>query len=257
MKQVSSLTTNLTSKSQRGSTNQILALFLIALIFSSLIVAVIGYKFGYRQGLNSVDRAVTSNNEAVANVSQLAAENIQLKQDIATAIQERDISRSTLDNLRTDIENLKTTNLQLEQVNELLKTSVAEQGGVALNIIASEIISLPENTFEYRFDVAMLDISGKAVTMIPKLTLLNETSMVEIPLDPASYDVRGVANIRGRFIMPEGFEPKQMKIDLAAGTQKVQKLYNWQIGKIITDAPPSLSEMSSTSYRPIVKSDAQ
>ncbi|WP_114800201.1 hypothetical protein U0021_00710 [Moraxella canis] len=240
-------------KKQRGSTNQILALFLIALAFSALIVTVIGYKFGYRQGVHSVERAVATNNEAVANVSELTAENMQLKQEMTTAIQERDISRSTLDNLRTDYENLKTTNLKLEQVNELLKNSVAEQGGVALSIMASEIISLPENTFEYRFDVSMLDISGKAVKMIPKLTLLNETSMVEIPLEPSSYDIRGVANIRGRFIMPEGFEPKQMKLELAAGDQKVQQLYNWQIGKIVTNAPPSLAQMSNASHRPIEK----
>ncbi|MFB6349519.1 hypothetical protein ACFBZI_08805 [Moraxella sp. ZJ142] len=243
------------TKNQHGSTNQLLALFLVAFIFSSLIVVVIGYKFGYRQGLHSVESTVSSNTEAIANVSELTAENTQLKQDIATAIQERDISRSTLDSLRADLENLKTTNLQLEQVNELLKTSVAEQGGVALNIMASEIISLPENIFEYRFDVSMLDISGKAVKMVPKLTLLNETSMVEIPLDPASYDVRGVANIRGRFVMPEGFVPKQMKIELAAGTQKVQQLYNWQIGKIISDAPSSVDGMPNTSNRPIVKSE--
>ncbi|WP_227516550.1 hypothetical protein [Moraxella cuniculi] len=244
-----------TTKNQRGSTNQILALFLIALIFASLIVAVIGYKFGYRQGLYSVERTMTANNEAVASVSELTAENAKLKQDIATATQERDISRATLESLRTDIESLKTTNLQLEQVNELLKTSVAEQGGVALNILASEIVSLPENTFEYRFDVAMLDISGKAVKMFPKLTLLNETSMVEIPLEPSSYDVRGVANIRGRFIMPEGFVPKQMKLELTAGTQKVRQLYNWQIGKLITDAPPATAAMSNASQRPIVKSE--
>lgn len=240
-------------RNQRGAIGQILALFLLALIFASLVVAVIGYKFGYRQGVHSADE----NRPAAvsADTSALIEENTKLKQDIATANQERDVSMSNLDNLRTQIEDLKTTNLQLEQVNELLKSSVAEQGGVALNIIASEIISLPQNTFEYRFDVAMIDISGQAVKMIPKLTLLNSTNMVEIPLEPSSYDIKGVANIRGRFVMPEGFEPKQMKLKLTAGTQKVQQLYNWQIGKIVSDAPTSLSEMPNTSNRPIVKND--
>lgn len=238
---------------QRGAIGQVLALFMLALIFSSLVVAIIGYKFGYRQGIHSVEDNRPAA-EASVESSELVAENNKLKQDIATANQERDISMSNLENLRTQIEDLKTTNLQLEQVNEILKSSVAEQGGVALNIIASEIISLPDNTFEYRFDVAMIDISGKAVKMIPKLTLLNATNMVEIPLDPASYDIKGVANIRGRFIMPEGFEPKQMKIELTAGTQKVQQLYNWQIGKIITDPSILSADKSSINNRPIVKS---
>lgn len=241
---------------QAGATAQILALFLAVLIFTSLVVAFIGYQVGHRQGVHAA-KDLKSDQAVSADVNTLAAENAKLKEDVDALTKERDISMGNLERLTEEQKALETKNLQLAQVNDLLKSSVAEQGGVALKVIGSEIGSLPENTFEYRFDVAMLDISGKAVTMIPKLTLLNETSMVEIPLDPPSYDVRGVANIRGRFIMPEGFEPKQMKIELAAGTQKVQKLYNWQIGKIITDAPPSLSEMSSTSYRPIVKSDAQ
>lgn len=239
---------------QRGAIGQVLALFMLALIFSSLVVAIIGYKFGYRQGAHSVEDNRPAA-EASVESSELVAENNKLKQDIATANQERDISMSNLENLRTQIEDLKTTNLQLEQVNEILKSSVAEQGGVALNIIASEIISLPDNTFEYRFDVAMIDISGKAVKMIPKLTLLNATNMVEIPLDPASYDIKGVANIRGRFIMPEGFEPKQMKIELTAGTQKVQQLYNWQIGKIITDESALSLDKSTINHRPIAKTN--
>ena len=240
---------------EQGSTNQILVLFLLALIFASLIVAVIGYKFGYRQGLHSNERVATAVVGASADNTALNAENTKLKEDLVNAVQERDISRSTLESLRTDFEDLKTTNMQLEQVNELLKNSVAEQGGVALNIMASEIISLPQNAYEYRFDVSMIDISGQAVQMVPKLTLLNSTSMVEIPLVPASYEIKGVANIRGRFIMPEGFEPQQMKIELVAGTQKVQQLYNWRVGRIITDAPPSLTEMPNTSNRPIKPSE--
>ncbi len=243
------------ARHERGATGQILALFMLALIFASLVVAVIGFKFGFRQGVSDAAENMPQVAAVSADTQALSQENTQLKQDAATARQERDISMANLERLRGEYEDLKTTNLQLEQVNELLKASVAEQGGVALNIIASEIISLPQNTFEYRFDVAMIDVSGKAVKMIPKLTLLNATSMVEIPLEPSSYDIKGVANIRGRFIMPEGFEPKQMKLELMAGTQKVQQLYNWQIGKIITDAPASLAEMPNASNRPIQKSE--
>lgn len=128
---------------------------------------------------------------------------------------------------------------------------MVEQGGVALKVIGSEIGSLPENTFEYRFDVAMIDVSGRSVRMVPRLTLLNATSMVEIPLEPSSYDINGVANIRGRFVMPEGFSPRQMKLELVAGDQKIQQLYDWQVGKIISDAPASLSEADGADNRPI------
>lgn len=35
--------------------------------------------------------------------------------------------------------------------------------------------------------------------MVPKLTLLDEVNMVEVPLEPSSYPIKGVARVRGRF----------------------------------------------------------
>lgn len=235
---------------QQGTTAQILALFLAALIFTALVVAFIGYQVGHRQGVHATQDAITDQ-ALSADQSALAAQSAKMQAQIDAITKERDISLGNLERLNAEQKALETKNLQLQQVNDLLKSSVAEQGGVALKVIASEIGPLPENTFEYRFDVAMIDVSGKAVRMTPRLTLLNATSMVEIPLEPASYEIDGVANIRGRFVMPEGFVPQQMKLDLVAGDQKVQQLYNWQVGRVITDAPTSLSEAGSTDNRPI------
>lgn len=235
---------------QAGATAQILALFLAALIFTSLVVAFIGYQVGHRQGVHAA-KDLKSDQAVSADVNTLAAENAKLKEDVDALTKERDISMGNLERLTEEQKALETKNLQLAQVNDLLKSSVAEQGGVALKVIGSKIGSLPENTFEYRFDVAMIDVSGRSVRMVPRLTLLNATSMVEIPLEPSSYDINGVANIRGRFVMPEGFSPRQMKLELVAGDQKIQQLYDWQVGKIISDAPASLSEADGTDNRPI------
>ncbi len=235
---------------QAGATAQILALFLAALIFTLLVVAFIGYQVGHRQGVHAA-KDLKSDQAVSADVNTLAAENAKLKEDVDALTKERDISMGNLERLTEEQKALETKNLQLAQVNDLLKSSVAEQGGVALKVIGSEIGSLPENTFEYRFDVAMIDVSGRSVRMVPRLTLLNATSMVEIPLEPSSYDINGVANIRGRFVMPEGFSPRQMKLELVAGDQKIQQLYDWQVGKIISDAPASLSEADGTDNRPI------
>lgn len=235
---------------QAGATAQILALFLAALIFTSLVVAFIGYQVGHRQGVHAA-KDLKSDQAVSADVNTLAAENAKLKEDVDALTKERDISMGNLERLTEEQKALETKNLQLAQVNDLLKSSVVEQGGVALKVIGSEIGSLPENTFEYRFDVAMIDVSGRSVRMVPRLTLLNATSMVEIPLEPSSYDINGVANIRGRFVMPEGFSPRQMKLELVAGDQKIQQLYDWQVGKIISDAPASLSEADGTDNRPI------
>lgn len=218
---------------QRGSVQQILVLFVIALILVAMAMAVFGYKIGHKQGIRSAEQAAAQADKDGENAQITPAQVLVLKKQLETAVQERDIGLSNLETLQQQHELLKTENLQLEQFNRLLLDNVAAEGGVPLKILASQIVPMPDRTFEYRFDVAMIDKSGKAVRMTPKLTLLNATSMVQIPLKPDSYDVQGVTRIRGRFVMPEGFEPKQIKIELNAGLERTEQLYNWQVGKII------------------------
>lgn len=218
---------------QRGSVQQILVLFVIALILVAMAMAVFGYKIGHKQGIRSAEQAAAQADKDGENAQITPAQVLVLKKQLETAVQERDIGLSNLETLQQQHELLKTENLQLEQFNQLLLDNVAAEGGVPLKILASQIVPMPDRTFEYRFDVAMIDKSGKAVRMTPKLTLLNATSMVQIPLKPDSYDVQGVTRIRGRFVMPEGFEPKQIKIELNAGLERTEQLYNWQVGKII------------------------
>lgn len=234
-----------TAYRERGSTGQILVLFVMALILVAMVMAFFGYKIGHKQGVRSANQvAQTDKDDDTAEISP--AEVMNLKKQLETAVQERDISLSNIENLQEQYETLKTQNLQLEQFNALLLDNVAKEGGVPLKVLASEIAPLPDRTFEYRFDVAMIDKSGQAVRMTPKLTLLNATSMVQIPLKPASYDVQGVTRIRGRFVMPEGFEPKQIKIELSAGEERTEQLYNWHVGKVM-----SIKEDTGIDQRPI------
>ena len=216
-------------KNEQGSIQQILLLFVVALILVAMVMAVFGYKIGHQQGLSKAGTVVVTQSDEQINPQELD----RLKKQLETVTQERDIGLSNIENLETQNEVLTTQNLQITQFNALLLDSVAKAGGVPLRVLASEIASLPDRTFEYRFDVAMVDRSGKAVMMTPKLTLLNATSMVEIPLKPATYEINGIARIRGRFVMPDDFEPKQMKISLKVGAETTEELYNWQVGKVI------------------------
>jgi len=110
---------------------------------------------------------------------------------------------------------------------------------------------LPENAFEYRFDVGMVDRSGQTKKLTPKLTLLDDVNMVEVPIEPASYDINGVARVRGRFIMPKDFKPKQIKVELAAAGQNIEQVYDWQEGERLDNLPYSLAETPNTDDRPI------
>lgn len=217
---------------QRGSVQQVLVLFVLALVIVAVIMAVFGYKIGHKQGVRSANQAAISEQEGEEQQAA-SAEISAMKKQLETAITERDIGLSNIDTLKQQNETIKTENLQLTQLNALLLENIAKEGGLPLKVLGSEIVPLPERTFEYRFDVAMVDKSGKAITMMPKLTLLNATSMVNIPLKPAAYEVQGITRIRGRFVMPDGFEPKQIKLELAAGTETAEQLYNWQVGRAV------------------------
>ncbi|UNU73482.1 hypothetical protein LU293_00770 [Moraxella nasovis] len=218
----------------QGAIGQIIALFLAALLFSCAVVAVIGYKVGFRQGAHNVTAAMKTDGAHLSaeDAAKLRADNNQLRLQVSQITQERDITSTNLYQLQANYDALQAKNAQLQQLNDILKSSAAEHGGIALKILSAHIEPLEGDAYEYRFDVAMVDVNGQAARMIPKLTLLNSTSMVQIPLEPSSYQIDGVAKIQGRFIMPKDFTPQQMKIELVAGDQNLQQLYNWQFGKV-------------------------
>ncbi|OPH38067.1 Uncharacterised protein [Moraxella lacunata] len=233
---------------QRGSAQQILVLFVIALALVAMVMAVFGYKIGHKQGLRKGATLQTAQAQDGGEdpLQGMTVNEAKLKQQLDSAVKERDISLSNLETLREQNEELTTKNLQLAQVNELFKKKLAKDGGIPLEILGSEILALPDNTYEYRFDVAMIASSGSTMNMAPKMTLLNATSMVQIPLKPAIYEIKDVERIRGRFVMPKDFVPKQIKLEINAGGERVEQLYNWQVGEVVAQ-----KEDNGVSERPV------
>lgn len=230
-------------------------LFFLAILVVVGVALTFGYKLGFKKGYHkaNVEATLTDDGEALTaeNIKAIRLENDILKNKVTTAQQERDISLTNLSELRQAQQDLKITNLQLEQVNEVLTKTLAEHGGISLQILGAKIEPLPENAFEYRFDIAMLTEDAQAKTLIPKLTLLNDTSLVEVPLEPSRYKIKGIARIRGRFLMPKGFNPSQVKIQLSAGNEKIEQLYNWRAGKRVDNMPLTLTEVPDVDQRPV------
>ncbi len=242
-------------KNQQGITSWIMVLFAVALILVSIIVSTLTYRFSYRKGYHeAIEEAKISSDGVELNAEGLKSiqlENEIIKNEAEAAKQERDITLKNLADLRTKLEEQTVTNLQLQQTLDIYGKTIAKQGGIPLEIIGAKIEPLPENAFEYRFDVLKLAKDGAPRTLRPKMQLLNDTSFVEIPLQPSSYNIAGVARIRGRFIMPKGFRPLQVKLILSAGGEELEQLYNWRFGKRKNNIPLSLAEMPDTDQRPI------
>lgn len=240
---------------QLGSTNGMLVLFIVAMMATALVALLLGQKIGYQRGYHSSQSALNKNADGealtVEQVKALKRKNEILSNDVATAKQELAISLTNLDELRRIDEELKISNRQLTQVNEVFNEFIADKGGMPLTVIGAKIQPLPEQAFEYRFDVAMVSRDGSSKTLTPTLTLLNDDSLVEVPLEPRRYDINGVARIRGRFMMPDGFKPLQVKLTLKSNGQSVEQIYDWRLGNSIEDMPLSLEELPEVDENPV------
>lgn len=253
-----SLTISLSNQSyiqQQGIAKNLLLLFASALVIVALVTMIFAYKIGYRQGYHraNVDVTMTEDGEELTadNIKSIRLENDILKTEMATVQQERDISLNNLIYLRQDKQELKVENLQLKQVNTIYEKNLMKRGGMPLQVIGAEIKPLPENAFEYHFDVAMLSEDGKEKPLSPKLTLLNATSFVEVPLEPSEYDIKGIVRIRGRFLMPKGFQPRQLILKLSSNGDNLEEMYNWRVGQHLENLPLSLSEMPEVDQAPV------
>lgn len=240
---------------QRGALTLVLALFVVVILVTAIVGLVFGHKLGYQRGFHAMQtetkQAIINSDEATIELEQLRLSYKIASNQAATAKQELAISLVNLSELRKNQQALTVKNRQISQLNELYADIVSDKGGMPLQVIGAEIKPLPENAFEYGFDVAMLSRDGKAKRLTPTLTLLNDDDLVEVPLDPVVYTIEGITRIRGRFTMPSGFKPLQVKLSLQAGGQAVEQLYDWTLGASVDGMPLSLLDLPKVDESPI------
>lgn len=241
---------------QRGTSTLVLALFVVVILVTAVAGLLFGHKLGYQRGFHSMEtqaqQAIIDGTEATKALEDLRLSNKIATNQAATAKQELAISLANLKELRENQQALTVENRQVSQLNEIYADVIAEKGGMPLQILGAKIEPLPENAFEYGFDIGMLSSDGQAKRLQPTLTLLNNDDLVEVPLDPASYAIEGIVRIRGRFMMPSGFKPLQAKLSLQAGGQTVEQLYDWKLGDKVDNMLPSLLDLPEVDESPIV-----
>lgn len=244
-----------TGSTQQGASTLVLALFVVVILVTAIVGLIFGHKLGYQRGFHSMQtetkQALITSSKATKELEKLRLSTKIATNQAATAKQELAISLANLNELRKNQQELTVENRQVSQLNELYADIVSDKGGMPLQVIGAQIKPLPENAFEYGFDVAMLSNDGQAKRLNPTLTLLNDDDLVEVPLDPAVYTIEGVTRIRGRFTMPSDFKPLQVKLNLQAGGQEVEQLYNWTLGANVDGMPLSLLDLPKVDESPI------
>lgn len=240
---------------QQGASTLVLALFVVAVLVTAVVGLMFGHKLGYQRGYysmqNETKQATLNSDQASKELEDLRLSHKISTNQAATAKQELTISLANLDDLRQTQQTLKIENEQVTQLNELYASVISEKGGMPLQILGAKIEPLPENAFEYGFDIGMLSSGGKAKTVVATLTLLDDDDFVEVPLDPTRYSVEGIERIRGRFVMPSGFKPLQIKLSLKSGGQEVEQLYDWKLGDMVDSMPLSLLDLPEVDESPI------
>ncbi|MEK6219972.1 MAG: hypothetical protein N2B01_03725 [Psychrobacter cryohalolentis] len=243
------------ARSQQGASTLVLALFVIAILVTAIVALVFGHKLGYQRGYysmqNETQQAVITSKESLQELKDLRVSHKIATNEVATSKQELEISLANLKELRENQQAIMVENRQVAQLNDLYAEIVSEKGGMPLQILGAKIEPLPENAFEYGFDIGMLASDGKAKRLNPTLTLLDDDDFVEVPLEPVSYTIEGVTRIRGRFTMPAGFKPLQIKLNLKAAGQEVEQLYDWKLGAKVDNMPLSLLDLPDVDESPI------
>lgn len=240
---------------ERGAGTWLLALFVAAILVTAVVALLFGNKLGYQRGYYSLQaeaqQAAAISEQATNELKDLRISHKVMTNQVATAKQELTISLSNLDEIRQVQQALKVDNKQVSQLNELYAKIIAEQGGMPLQVLGAKIEPLPENAFEYGFDVGMLSEDGQAKNLMVTLTLQDNDNFVEVPLEPARFAIEGIVRIRGRFVMPAGFKPLQVKLNLEAGKQEVEQLYDWKLGDMVDNMPLSLLDLPEVDNSPL------
>jgi len=240
---------------QRGASTALLLLFITAILVSAVVAAFIGHKIGYQRGYyvlqSEANEALQNSQAASSELEKLRRDNKALTAQTEAAKQELEISLDNIKSLQKNQQEVAVEARKVAQVNTVYQAFITEEGGMPLRIVGAKITPLPENAFEYGFDVAMLSEDRKAKPLSVSLSLQNRDDFIDVPLETSRYAIEGIERIRGRFMMPKGFKPLQVKLVLKSGSQTITQLYDWRLGAMVDNMPLSLVDLPEVSDDPV------
>ena len=240
---------------QRGASTALLLLFITAILVSAVVAAFIGHKIGYQRGYyvlqSEANKALQSSQAASSELEKLRSDNKAMTAQTEAAKQELEISLDSIKSLQKNQQEIQVEARKVAQTNAVYQAFITEEGGMPLRIVGAKITPLPENAFEYGFDVAMLSEDGQAKPLSVSLSLQNRDDFIDVPLETSRFAIEGIERIRGRFMMPKGFKPLQVKLVLKSGDETITQLYDWRLGAMVDDMPLSLIDLPEVSDDPV------
>lgn len=230
---------------QQGSVRKLFVLFLFTVLTVGAGAGYLGHWLGFKLGADSLGETAKAYQKLKTKAQGQEQQLADMKQQMDLALQERDVSLKNMSDIRDNLAHMQRREEFLVSQRDAYQSMVAKHGGVQLKIYDQKIKPLPENAFEYRFDLVLVQPKNKPEkTISVDLTLLDGEAIVRVPLKESRYEIDGFKRVQGRFIMPKGFTPKKLRIVVSGvGKEKVEQYYNWGYGKKIQNMPAGLIDV--------------
>lgn len=238
--------TMITATYQKGATLKLFLLFLMTILIVGGSAMYFGHWLGFRLGSESLGKTAQAYHQLKVEHKNQQEELLNIKEQMIKANEERDVSIKNMNDIRNSLDMLQKREKFLISQRDAYQAMVSnETEEASLKIFDQSIKPLPENAFEYAFDLVLLqpkNASAKRITV--DVTLMDGDTIVRVPLEPSEYEITGFKRVQGRFIMPKGFTPKKLKLSVTGiGAQSVEQYYNWRYGKHIKNMPQGLIDV--------------
>ncbi len=197
---------------------------------------------GYQQGGDGGAGLVGLQPDAKHRVEQLEEERDALRRELTMVKQAAEIDRESIVSIRDQIKQHQDERLKMEEELAFLRGIVStDSKKQALRVQNFKLEpGLEDGQYLYRFSVTQVINSGiiaKGVIEMRVEGLLNgrsaTLSLAQVSpekLDRIKMRFRFFQNVEGKLMLPEGFEPASIEIDVKPSSDKlqpVQESYNW------------------------------
>jgi len=178
-------------------------------------------------------------------VAVLAEERDQLRQELTALERSSQIDREATRLAQQELKNLQEQRQELEKDLEFLRNLAQDAGAGALRIKEFKLTAAEqERTYGYRFTVRQqkedfgwakgyVDVSIEG-TQGGQAKTLELSELSDIEEEKHFFRFRHFQNIEGEVLLPEGFAPDSLVIDVLPETEKLQSIretFDWVVGE--------------------------
>ncbi|MBH1971315.1 hypothetical protein FK216_08850 [Moraxellaceae bacterium AER2_44_116] len=193
----------------------------------------VAFYFGYDYGLQSVGASAGEVKQLRLSTQQQQKELLQLKNDLVSLKQDRDIAIQTAKKLQEDNKNQLASVADMQEQIMLFQRLLGAKGSTnTLSIENVTIKKIADNQFQYRLLLTQVtnnqtDISGKATVRI-----LGMTKNQVITAVPVDFRFQYFKSVTGSMTLPVGFQADSIEITLQVlgkKATKIEKRFKWEV----------------------------